>query len=180
MNFWLKGIIKGVKEVMNTEQMYLLVLFCYMFLNVITDITKLKTYNKWHLLIIFFLLVIVRPEINNLVVLILTALLSLFIGILQSKIPHNTLGAGDIKMFMVVSMYLVQIKNYVPVFILVFTFHLGYMIFSLFILFLIKLICLRKKETEWGIGSYKVTNGCIVTPEAVPIFISIVFVLCIF
>lgn len=150
----------------------------YMVFNVITDCLTQKTYNKWHLLFIL-VAVLLALITNDLFVVILSSFVSLVFGVFLSKIPYTFLGAGDTKMLSVASMYLVQLAEnvYMPTYRLLLYFYSGYMILSLLITFLFKIIRSFSSQKEFSIVGYQVKNDEIVSPEAIPIFLAVILVL---
>lgn len=159
---------------MNTEYTFLyMLLIVYMTLNVLSDITKLKTYNLWHLIFLIFLFLYGFKEGQ-----VMSILISLFIimvvGFLLSKIPGSNYGAGDFKMLAICSMFLSlmhpnQTINRSILEIVLFT--TCYFVISFVITFICRCIQKSMKVEKMNFGTFKITKSYIETPEAVSIFI---------
>lgn len=174
------SIIKVIGVFMNTEHLFVLLLLIYMLVNVVTDVKRLITYNKWHLSFLIIFLTISLLQGNNVIVFLCTGVLMLIIGIIQSKIPGTSLGAGDIKMLVIVSLFLVAIKLESSLYLIIFFLQFGYMFTSLAITSFVKGLSLLKNNKEWSVEGFKITKEEIITPEAVPIFISVIIILIFF
>lgn len=174
------SIIKVIGVFMNTEHLFVFLLLIYMLVNVVTDVKRLITYNKWHLSFLIVFLIISLLQGKNLIVFLCTGALILIIGIIQSKIPGTSLGAGDIKMLVIVSLFLVAIKHESSLYLIIFILQLGYMFTSLAITSFVKVISLLKNKREWSVKGFKVTKEEVITPEAIPILISVIIILIFF
>lgn len=162
---------------MNTEHLFLYFgLLLYMSFNVISDVKHLKTYNLWHLTFFIGLFLYGITE-TVYIQLIITVVISLAFGILIGTIPKSSFGAGDQKMIVVCSMFLVLM--YVDKFILgsVFTFVSIYYVLSFLLFCVSKYIQKRMRKPEFKVGAYLITKENIIVPEAVPIFMASLTVL---
>ncbi|MEQ2529130.1 hypothetical protein EKG37_17500 [Robertmurraya yapensis] len=154
-----------------TTDSIIYLLFIYLVVNIWTDIRTLKTKNVWHL--VFGLLILIVGIFNDMATFMLVALIIiLLVGILLMNIPNVQLGAGDIKMLMVLSMYLQFMKPTVAPFLIVLILVSVYMTLS-FLIHTILLLIKKRVKREISFLSYRVTKKMIITPEAIPISLSV-------
>lgn len=88
-----------------------------MLINIYTDSKYMETYNRWHLIFLITfssLYTYLGGEWFNL---LLTILLTLFIGLIVENIKAIQIGAGDTKMLIVSSVFLLLTTNLKSVFI---------------------------------------------------------------
>jgi hypothetical protein len=163
------------KEViMNTDYLFVnFILIFYMAVNVWTDLRNLETKNIWHIIIAItiFSYGSVIYGIGITIRLLIALGLNLCLSLLH-KLPKTSFGSGDIKMLMVVSVIsslLIPDKHVIYVVLLV---HCLYFLVSFIILTICKIIQIRMKKKEVAFFSYRITKDYIVTPEALPLFIT--------
>ncbi|MGG1021176.1 hypothetical protein G3M81_22985 [Bacillus paralicheniformis] len=143
-----------------------------MIANVVTDIKTLKTKNLWHLLFSLIYFLIGGLILKKGFAVLLALFLAFGLGLLLSKIPHVTLGVGDIKMLMVIAMYEQVVRvDQNPVYLVIVLF-LTYIVVSFIHMSIFKFVSLFKKGITFY--SYKIEKGVITTPEAVPIFLTVI------
>lgn len=155
-----------------TEQV-LLSLIIYMIINVVTDFLHLKTYNKWHFI---FLIYIVFYSIywgEGVSLIVWGILISLFIGGVQSRLSKNEFGAGDIKMLVITSLFLILLNPTESLLKVIVVHCIVYMLLSFFIVNAIILIHRIRSKKDFKLGGYSYINKQITTPEALPIFVSV-------
>lgn len=159
---------------MNTSYILLLVAV-YMIGNVITDIKTLKTKNLWHLLFLLIYFIIGGLIFKKVLLLFLSTFLAFLMGCIIAKLPHATLGAGDIKMLMVVTVFEQLLKiNSNPLLVVLIVFSV-YIVVSFVHISIYKIIWLLTKG-KVKFHSYSISNRKITTPEAVPIFLTIILI----
>lgn len=157
---------------MNTEHSFLyLFLLMYMLLNVYTDLTSMKTKNWLHLFslgsVLFYGL-----WYGIIVGVLYSSVLGLLVGIALSIIPKAKLGAGDIKMLMVIFPFIGSDFgfNHFNIYIL---FIFLYLVTSIIIITTLKVIKSKTSKASFHFYSYEVTkDGAILAPEAIPLFIA--------
>ncbi len=159
---------------MNTECLFFSVVLIYMLVNVWTDTRYLKTKNEWHLLIGGFFFVV--GTINDLsFLLLITIVITLFFGVMLSKVPHTTLGAGDTKMLMVVATYFQNVNPSINPLILVLIIICVYIIFSFIQVSLFQTVAFFLKR-DLSFFSYRTEGKKVITPEAFPILITVILI----
>ncbi|NUH84751.1 hypothetical protein HUN92_13580 [Bacillus firmus] len=159
---------------MTTECLFFLVILVYMLVNVWTDTRYLKTKNEWHLLIGGFFFVV--GAINDLILLLLIAIvITVFLGVMLSKVPHTTLGAGDTKMLMVVAMYFQNLNPSINPLILVLIIICVYIVLSFIQLSLFRVVSFFLKR-DISFFSYRTEGEKVITPEALPILITVMLI----
>ncbi len=157
---------------MNTEHSFLYsFMLLYMLFNVYTDLTSMRTKNWWHSIYLFGLLLYGFLVGAGVEVLFYSAL-GLMIGLLLSFLPKAKLGAGDVKMLIVIFSFIGLIFGFHQ-----FTFHglyiLMYLIASFLIMSVLQLIKNKRTNRSFRFYSYKITEeGNLIAPEAIPLFIA--------
>lgn len=159
---------------MNTEHLFLYFgLLFYMIFNVVSDVKHLKTYNLWHLM--FFIGLFLYGVYEDVYIqLLITVIISLTFGILIGNIQKASFGAGDKKMIVVCSMFLVLMYVEKSILESVFVFVSVYFLLSFFIFCVSKYIQKKMILPQFKVGTYSITKTYIVVPEAIPIFLACV------
>ncbi|MEK5105060.1 hypothetical protein MKX83_24265 [Cytobacillus sp. FSL M8-0252] len=156
---------------MNTEYFFCVMLI-YMIVNLITDTLTLKTKNIWHL---FMAIVIMITCMLNKTLLITIASVSLvlIIWMVMSKMIPVNLGAGDLKMLMIITSFqqiIYQPNNFS--FLVLVTFGL-YIVLSFIQFIFIKVIKdLKRKEITFF--AYRTEGNVIIRPESLPILLTVI------
>ncbi|WP_141216774.1 hypothetical protein [Rhodococcus sp. 15-2388-1-1a] len=159
---------------MNTYYLFLLIAV-YMIGNLITDIKTLKTKNFWHLLFLLVYFIIGGIVFKNVLLLFVSMLLGFLMGCIMSKLPHSTLGAGDIKMLIVVTVFEQLIKiNSNPLLVVSIVFSI-YIVVSFVHMSIYKTVWILTKG-KVKFHSYSISNREVITPEAVPIFLTVILI----
>ncbi|MED5094558.1 hypothetical protein [Bacillus safensis] len=140
-----------------------------MIVNVTTDCKTLTTKNLWHLLFLLIYLLIGGFLFGKWLIMLCAFVISFILGLSLTKIPHVSLGAGDIKMLIVISLYNQLIWDDNPL-ILIGLFIGMYVVFSFSHTLISRLYLKNKRKFSY---SYKIEKGVIITPEAVPLFITV-------
>lgn len=154
-------------------QIFEVFLLVYMAFNCYTDFKWLITKNIWHLTflncIAFYSLV--AKTIPDMLIMMA---FGFFVAYILSKRPGVELGAGDIKMLTVIAscfgvVYGVVISKFV-IFVLLY-------LFSDFLIGIIFHVISKRYKKTIRFGSYKIENGYIEMPQAIPLFIACVLII---
>jgi len=147
-------------------------LMVYMLLNVWTDVSKLKTYNVWHMFFLsgFTSLAVFTGCIFTLIaVVVCTGALYYF----MRHIPYTTLGEGDGKMLMIGAMGLQLMYRFIDPMTTSIAFVCMYLTCSMVQVSVLKWMCWRKGR-DLSFLQYRVSRNQMITPEALPIFVAVI------
>jgi|APAga8741244001_1050109.scaffolds.fasta_scaffold03361_3 hypothetical protein len=158
---------------MTTKTILIALMAVYMAVNTYIDIKLLITKNKWHLAFGIGNILFGTMVLNQIMDLFLSLVVSLLIGIIVRKIPRTTLGAGDIKMFMVNGLFLQNIFPFSNPIVLILIMIFLYQIISFLQRLILIAVKAMKKQQDFSFHTYRIKNGIIETPESLPIFIAV-------
>lgn len=144
----------------------------YMSFNLWTDVRHLRTKNYWHFSFFTIAIVIAYREHVLLMTIISCAIGFLLGWLLQKVLKHY--GNGDIKMLMVLSMYLFLITHN-PLF-FISPYFTTYVLISIAHILALKYV---QTQTMCNIklGGYRISSKKITVPEAVPLAIGLLITL---